>query len=65
MRRPPARTQLPTPAGPAWAEDAGANGVVDVAIVAAAQAVEHYEIIRYGTLIAWGEEMTIKQSLAS
>ena len=28
--------------------------VLDAAIVAAAQAVEHYEIARYGTLIAWG-----------
>lgn len=29
--------------------------VLDAAIVAAAQAVEHYEIARYGTLIAWAE----------
>jgi len=27
--------------------------VLDAALVAAAQAVEHYEISRYGTLIAW------------
>lgn len=31
--------------------------VLDAAIVAAAQAVEHYEITRYGTLIAWAEEL--------
>src|ERR1700755_2638071 len=31
--------------------------VLDVAIVANAQAVEHYEICRYGTLIAWAEEL--------
>ena len=31
--------------------------VLDAALVAAAQAVEHYEITRYGTLIAWGEEL--------
>ena len=31
--------------------------VLDVALVAAAQAVEHYEITRYGTLIAWAEEL--------
>jgi ferritin-like metal-binding protein YciE len=30
---------------------------LDAAILAAAQAVEHYEITRYGTLIAWAEEM--------
>src|SRR3954452_24120575 len=27
--------------------------VLDAALIAAAQAVEHYEISRYGTLIAW------------
>ena len=31
--------------------------VLDAAIVATAQAVEHYEIARYGTLIAWAEEL--------
>ncbi len=31
--------------------------VLDAGIVAAAQAVEHYEITRYGTLIAWAHEL--------
>ncbi|MBV8840999.1 MAG: ferritin-like domain-containing protein [Alphaproteobacteria bacterium] len=31
--------------------------VLDAALVAAAQAVEHYEICRYGTLIAWAEQL--------
>jgi ferritin-like metal-binding protein YciE len=31
--------------------------VLDAAIVGAAQSVEHYEIARYGTLIAWAEEL--------
>jgi len=31
--------------------------VLDAALVAAAQAVEHYEITRYGTLIAWAKEL--------
>ncbi|NEW94244.1 ferritin-like domain-containing protein [Rhodopseudomonas sp. BR0M22] len=31
--------------------------VLDAAIVANAQAVEHYEIARYGTLIAWAEAL--------
>ena len=31
------------------------KAVLDAAIVACAQAVEHYEICRYGTLIAWAE----------
>jgi len=33
------------------------EAVLDAAIVASAQAVEHYEIARYGTLIAWAEEL--------
>ena len=31
--------------------------VLDAAMLAAAQAVEHYEITRYGTLIAWAEQL--------
>ena len=31
--------------------------VLDAALIAAAQAVEHYEITRYGTLIAWANEL--------
>jgi ferritin-like metal-binding protein YciE len=31
--------------------------VLDAALVTNAQAVEHYEINRYGTLIAWAEEL--------
>src|SRR4029079_14492160 len=31
--------------------------VLDAALVAAAQAVEHYEITRYGSMIAWSEEL--------
>ncbi|MFC6487710.1 ferritin-like domain-containing protein [Nitratireductor sp. GCM10026969] len=31
--------------------------VLDAAIIAAAQAVEHYEITRYGTLITWAQEL--------
>jgi ferritin-like metal-binding protein YciE len=33
------------------------KGVLDAAIVGSAQAVEHYEIARYGTLIAWAESL--------
>ena len=32
--------------------------VLDAALVAAAQAIEHYEITRYGTLIAWAKELS-------
>lgn len=45
--------------------------VLDAALIAAAQAVEHYEIARYGTLIAWARELgrddcasVLKQNLA-
>jgi ferritin-like metal-binding protein YciE len=31
--------------------------VLDAAIIASAQAVEHYEICRYGTLIAWAQQL--------
>ena len=33
------------------------KAVLDAAIVANAQAVEHYEMCRYGTRIAWAEEL--------
>ena len=31
--------------------------VLNAALAAAAQAVEHYEIARYGTLIAWAKQL--------
>lgn len=31
--------------------------VLDAALLAAAQAVEHYEIARYGTLVAWAKRL--------
>jgi ferritin-like metal-binding protein YciE len=31
--------------------------VLDAALIGAAQAVEHYEIARYGTLIAWAKQL--------
>jgi ferritin-like metal-binding protein YciE len=31
--------------------------VLDAALIASAQAVEHYEMTRYGTLIAWAKEL--------
>src|SRR3979490_1318466 len=31
--------------------------VLDAAIIGSAQAIEHYEISRYGTLIAWAEQL--------
>jgi low affinity Fe/Cu permease len=36
---------------------------IDVGLVAAAQAVEHYEIARYGILIAWAEQLGMKDAV--
>jgi ferritin-like metal-binding protein YciE len=35
---------------------------LDAGLLAAAQAVEHYEISRYGTLKAWAEKLGLKQA---
>jgi ferritin-like metal-binding protein YciE len=40
------------------------KNVLDAALIAAAQAVEHYEITRYGTLIAWAKEVGANKSVA-
>ena len=39
------------------AGDIADKAVLDAALIAAAQAVEHYEITRYGTLIAWARQL--------
>ena len=39
------------------AGDIADKQTMDAALIAAAQAVEHYEITRYGTLIAWAKEL--------
>jgi ferritin-like metal-binding protein YciE len=33
------------------------RAVLDAALIAAAQAVEHYEMTRYGSLVAWAKEL--------
>jgi ferritin-like metal-binding protein YciE len=33
------------------------KSVLDAALIAAAQAVEHYEITRYGSLVAWAKQL--------
>ena len=35
----------------------GDKSVLDAALIASAQAVEHYEMARYGTLIAWAKTL--------
>ncbi|MBA1143064.1 ferritin-like domain-containing protein [Mesorhizobium sp. CCANP35] len=37
--------------------DVDDKGVLDAALIASAQAVEHYEMTRYGTLIAWAKQL--------
>ncbi len=37
--------------------DVADKSVLDAALVAAGQTVEHYEIARYGTLVAWAREL--------
>jgi ferritin-like metal-binding protein YciE len=39
------------------AGEIGDKEVLDAALLASAQAVEHYEITRYGTLIAWAKRL--------
>jgi ferritin-like metal-binding protein YciE len=39
------------------AGDVADKDVLDAAIIGASQAVEHYEITRYGTLIAWAKTL--------
>ncbi len=39
------------------ASDVADKKTLDAALIAAAQAVEHYEMTRYGTLIAWAKQL--------
>jgi ferritin-like metal-binding protein YciE len=39
------------------AGDIDDKNVLDAALIMAAQAVEHYEITRYGTLVAWANQL--------
>lgn len=43
-------------------EDFKGNPALDAGLLAGAQAVEHYEISRYGTLIAWAKEMRLSKA---
>ena len=38
--------------------------VLNAALAAAAQAVEHYEMTRYGTLIAWAEQLGLSDAVS-
>lgn len=43
--------------GKAVIEDYGDSPAIDAGLVASAQAVEHYEMARYGTLKAWARQL--------
>jgi ferritin-like metal-binding protein YciE len=44
-------------------KDFKGSPALDAGLLAAAQAVEHYEISRYGTLIAWAEELGLDDAV--
>lgn len=45
------------------AEEIEDKEVLDAGLIGSAQAVEHYEITRYGTLIAWAEQLGMKDAV--
>jgi ferritin-like metal-binding protein YciE len=44
-------------------EEYKGSPALDAGLLAAAQAVEHYEMSRYGTLIAWAEKLEIEKAV--
>ena len=59
----PPSSALPTKA-PKSCRTTRAHPALDAGLLAAAQAVEHYEIARYGTLIAWAEELGLEDAVS-
>jgi ferritin-like metal-binding protein YciE len=45
-------------------EEYKGSPALDAGLLAAAQAVEHYEMSRYGTLIAWAEKLELEKAVA-
>jgi ferritin-like metal-binding protein YciE len=43
-------------------EEADDKEVLDAGLLSAAQAVEHYEIARYGTLVAWAKQLGLNDA---
>jgi ferritin-like metal-binding protein YciE len=43
-------------------EDAKSGPVLDAGLIAGAQAVEHYEMARYGALSAWAEQLDLEDA---
>ncbi len=42
--------------------DYGESEAIDAGLVASGQAVEHYEMARYGTLIAWAKQLNMPEA---
>ena len=47
----------PDSRGPGGSRRVQGGEALDAGLIAAAQAVEHYEITRYGTLLAWAKQL--------
>jgi ferritin-like metal-binding protein YciE len=45
-------------------KDAKDPDVLDAGMIADAQAVEHYEIARYGTMIAWAKQLGMNDAVS-
>jgi len=45
-------------------EEYKGSPALDAGLLAAAQAVEHYEMSRYGTLIAWAKKLELRKAVA-
>ncbi|NLR97219.1 ferritin-like domain-containing protein [Rhizobium sp. P38BS-XIX] len=45
-------------------EEFKGSPALDAGLISSAQAVEHYEIARYGTLIAWADQLGLKDAVA-
>jgi ferritin-like metal-binding protein YciE len=43
-------------------EEFGGGEAIDAGLISAAQAVEHYEIARYGTLLAWAKQLELDEA---
>jgi ferritin-like metal-binding protein YciE len=44
-------------------DEAEESGVLDAGLLASAQAVEHYEIARYGTMSAWANQLGLSKAV--
>jgi ferritin-like metal-binding protein YciE len=45
-------------------EDFGQSPAIDAGLVAAGEAVEHYEMARYGALIGWAKQLNMPKAAA-